>query len=1524
MLRDVRALVGRLVLGFLVLACVLGGAREGRAQNAKPGAAGPTKAVPPELAPWVPWVLEGREAAMCPSLPHTATMCAWPARLELSLDEKGGKFVQTWHLEATQWVPLPGDAKRWPLDVKDGATGATVVNREGPRVRLERGDHVLTGSFAWDAMPESLRVPKETGLVSLVLRGKPVASPNRDESGTVWLQKAAKNEEGDALELVVHRKVVDEIPLLLVTRIEVHASGKNREELLGRALPDGFVPVSLESPLPARLEPDGHVRVQLRPGVFTLELTARSEGPVQKLARPAPGGPWREGDEVWVFDARNDFRVVTVEGVPSIDPSQTTLPDAWKRLPAYPMKLTDTFSLVEKRRGDADPPPNQLALVRKLWLDFDGRGFTVHDQVNGTLSRDSRLTMASPTLLGRVAIDGKDQFITKLDGKEAKENAGAAGVEIRQGELRVTADSRIPTSPTDVPAVSWAHDFHQVRATLALPPGFRLLHASGVDDVPDTWVRHWSLLELFLALVLTVAIGRLYGPRWSAVALVFFALAFPETGAPKWCWVPALVLEAVLRVIPKGSWNTRVGWVRTAAVLVIAIVAVPFLVQHVREGVYPALASPSIGEDESMASFDNKEGGTGTRAKGEEGSMGNPNVAMPAAPPVQVAASAQNAPVAPNAQNTVDEPAQDVSKLEPEKDKNFRDAEQKKPSPMPGKKWGSSSAGYRSDMQSNAAEYDPTAIVQTGPGLPRWNWTLVELHFSGPVTAAQRMHLYLSSPSENLVLALLRAALLVVLLLRLFPFTQRYFPGGWGKGSSDDEPTSAAKKSGGASVATTAIALLAFVLALFAGDAKTARAEPPSQAMLDELQKRMLTRAECEPSCTESGRMLLEVRGDVLRARIEVDAAASAAFALPGSIGQFTPRDVLVDGQPAKALVRGDDGRLFTLLAPGKHQVVLEGPMPERESMQLALPTKPHHVQAIAEGWTVEGVHEDGLADDNLQLTRKRTEGAGKGTTLQPGSLPPFVRVERTLRMGLNWQVDTRVVRLSPVGSAVVLEVPLLPGENVTTADVRVSGGKALVNMSPQLGEVSWHSVLEQRTPIELVAPKATTWTEVWRTDVGPVWHATYGGIPFVHTQPVAGVRFPEWRPWPGERATIDLVRPGGIPGQTLTLDESRLEISPGIRATDSKLTLSLRGSRGAQHTVTLPEGAVLESLLVNGATQPIRQDGRKVTFQVVPGSQSVVLGYREERGTAFFFRASEVDVGLDTVNSNVTFMVPGGRWLLFTGGPRLGPAVLFWSLLAVLLVVAVVLGRNKKTPLVTWHWLLLAVGLSQVHIVLAAFFVGWLVALGYREKNDGTDMAPGLFNLRQIALVGLTLMAVGVLFASIYKGLLGDPEMQVRGNMSSLSELRWFQDRGETTLPTPWMISAPLLVYRALMLAWALWTALAVVRWLRWGFQAFTTGGAWKKSPPRPATPPRGAYGQAFAGPMPQGAPVPQGAYPQPQQGQYPQEPGTAPQAQAPVAENPAMPQSREGTAQGPSAAQESPPAKTDADGEDEGEDDL
>src|SRR5207244_3281418 len=89
-----------------------------------------------------------------------------------------------------------------------------------------------------------------------------------------------------------------------------------------------------------------------------------------------------------------------------------------------------------------------------------------------------------------------------------------------------------------------------------------------------------------------------------------------------------------------------------------------------------------------------------------------------------------------------------------------------------------------------------------------------------------------------------------------------------------------------------------------------------------------------------------------------------------------------------------------------------------------------------------------------------------------------------THQVGLEGPLpDTRVVRVTPLGSAAVLEVPLIPDESVATPDVRVQGSKALVSMGPQVSEVSWHSILDQTTSLVLRAPEAVAWTEIWRLD---------------------------------------------------------------------------------------------------------------------------------------------------------------------------------------------------------------------------------------------------------------------------------------------------------------------------------------------------------------------------------------------------------------------------------------------------------
>jgi hypothetical protein len=171
---------------------------------------------------------------------------------------------------------------------------------------------------------------------------------------------------------------------------------------------------------------------------------------------------------------------------------------------------------------------------------------------------------------------------------------------------------------------------------------------------------------------------------------------------------------------------------------------------------------------------------------------------------------------------------------------------------------------------------------------------------------------------------------------------------------------------------------------------------------------------------------------------------------------------------------------------------------------------------------------------------------------------------------------------------------------------------------------------------------------------------------------------------------------------------------------------------------------------------------------------------------------------------------------------------VLFWPLLVVFALLALGLGKIDLTPLRFRHWLLLGLGLTQVPIPAAALVVAWLLVLGWRRES-GTQVPGRWFDLLQVGVAGLTVLALAVLFYSIQRGLLGLPEMQIAGNGSSSQLLRWYQDRVGNALPQPWVLSVPLLVYRLAMLAWALWLAQAIVRWLRWGWSCFSADELWR-----------------------------------------------------------------------------------------------
>ena len=1377
--------------------------------------------VPEALKPWVSWVLHDARGAACPYV-HASTdqkRCTWPSRLELALSDTRGDFVQEWLVLERSWVPLPGDDERWPQEVTVADVLAVVQVRDGkPGIELEPGLYRVQGSFLWDSLPEKLCVPAETGLLSLKIRGEGVGFPQRDNAGVLWLQKReAEGGEENLLDVTVHRKIVDSIPLVVTTQVEIQASGKNREVLLGKALLDGFVPMAVRSDLPARIEADGRLRVQIRPGRWTISIDARGPGSLPELKLNASEGPWAP-EEIWTFAAAPELRRVEIAGVSAVDPQQTLLPEEWKRLPAYRVRPGETMTLGEMHRGEVDRGPDQLALTRSWWLDFDGRGFTVRDRLSGDAFGTRRLEVRTPAQLGFASASGSPQFITALT------EGGQPGVELRSTKLALSADMRVPAGGLEMAlsAVDWDQDFASVRGQLNLPPGWRLLHTMGVDEVDDTWLQRWTLLDIFLVLVISIAIARLYGWAWGTLALVTLTLSFPEWMAPRMVWIFVLVGEALTRALPDGRLRELARVYRLAALVTLTGIVIAFTVQQVRGGLYPALAVRSD-DDGFGLSLGKRSAPTAAMAeveapqmeqryKGEEGEMNRPDDVY----------GGQGGEAA----NDMVQLDGAYARAEPEPE--FA-AKEKAGAYGISSKSGEWSRQQQQRKRQKLREYDANTVVQTGSGVPDWQWRSVALAWNGPVARDQQLRLWLLPPHLNLALAFIRVLFLVTLVLAVF--------GAFGRRR--------AREPGGMKVG----AVLALFLAFGAGALAptTARADTPGAELLGELRTRLTEAPECLPGCVTSPRMRIEASEKGLRIVQELHVAAPVGVPLPGSAEQWLPTSVIVDAAPTSSgLARAADGTLMLQLTPGRHEVVLEGPLPVRETVQIALPLKPHRIEAQAKGWTVDGLHEDGLADDNLQLTRQSPQDAtAAATELEVGTLPPFVRLERALTLGLSWELTTRVVRLTPNGSAVVLAVPLLPGESVTTAEQRVEGGKVLVNMAPDQGDLAWSSVLPISEQVTFVASAGEPWTEMWQVEVGPVWHVEYAGAPTVR-QGEGGLR--EWRPWPGEQVALTVTRPQGVPGQTLTIDSARLSLEPGLRAVDAKLELGLRSSRGGHHVLTIPPDALLQQVTINGTRQTIGQEGQVVRVPVEPGSQRIELSWRETHELGRRYAAPAVDLGAPAVNVTVQMQFPQSRWILLVGGPRLGPAVLFWSFVIMLLIGAAVLSRLSWSPLRGHQWFLLGLGLSPIEVPMAMIVLGWFLALAWRRDHAGASA--WWFDLRQLLLVSWTLIACICLVEAIHKGLLGQPDMQIEGNGSYGSSLSWYQDRvdasplGAGIVPQPWVLSVSMWWYRGLMLAWALWLAWSLVRWLPWAWKSFGAGGLWQPlTPTLPPLRPRSSY---------------------------------------------------------------------------------
>jgi hypothetical protein len=1313
---------------------------------------GQEKSLPEILQSWKDWALWDVAHLQCPTPFNSSQerLCIWPSEVKLDAKNNGGDWEVQVQVFDQSWIPLPGDKDAWPEDVKVNDQSIPVIEKDGvPAVQLLAGRHRLSGKFVWTELPERIAIPKSFGIVNLNIEGESVSIPNWDENGFVWLKRTQSTDVvEDQLTIQIYRVIEDGLPMWLRTEVDLTISGKSREEEIGNILPEGWQISFVSSPIPVALDENGQMKAQVRSGTWQISIDAFRNRDLEEL-RFADGVKPATDQELVGVRLRPELRTAELQGALSIDVQMTTFPASWRDLPVYEWKTDSPLKWVEKTRGMGLQQPTKLTVRRQLWLDENGTGVTYQDQIQGQPKEIARLDVAEGHELGVVRIDGTRQLITE------NPKSGAHGVELRTSNPNIEAIGRTNRSKT-MNATGWQTEADSLGLSLTLPPGWRVYALFGADRVEGDWLTAWTLLDLFLLLIFSVAIFRLWGWWAGLVAFVAFGLSYHEPGSPRYTWLFLLIPLAILHVVRQGRILPWLHAWRFLAIAVLLLNLVPFIATQVQNALYPQLERVGVPYGGSREIFD------------------------------WLKATY-------NASATVAEYALEERSIHAGSSMTFES------------KVSAGKAAVQRQSQMANMQFDAGTSIQTGMAKPEWYGNQVRCYWDGPVSRDQTIQPILISCNLHRIFTIVRLVLiglLVAILLRGKSPTWIWF-----RGSS----------------AKAVAASLAVLLGMYPAQGWS---QIPSDKMLQTLRERLLVPSEAYPRAAEIPSMSLNLDEEKIVVDAEVHAAIDVAIPVPGKLPAWSPLSVKIDNESA-IVVRREDGFLWTLIPKGIHQLKVDGVIDAGAEWELAFELPPRRLNVTVSAWNVTGLRPNGRPETQLFFVRKDQQVEGAAAYDQK-NFRSMVVIDRQFEVGLIWKVHNAVKRLSAPGKAISLQVPLLKNERVLTSNITNNKGSIEVNLAADESEFRWESEMQVQDELALEASTSNQAVERWSLVSSPVWNVSVADLQPIYEAGQSDL-MPVWHPWPGEKATLSFRKPTAVPGKLLTVQRAKHNMSLGNRQRTSHLELQVESSLGGEFPLELPEAAVVTSMSTDSRPLPVRLDNKKYVFPLQPGPQNIEINWNIDEPLHSKVEFPAVKLPTDASNISTTLNVPESRWILWVQGPTRGPAVRFWVILVTALLLAIALACHPLSPLKHYEWGLLAIGLTQVHVIAGLIVIAWFFILCWRGRTLPASINYVAFNLLQMFLVFLTFVVLAIFIFVVGAGLLGSPEMFILGNGSYRNHLNWFEPDSGAALSQPRVISISVWYYRLLMLVWALWLANALIRWLKFGWRSFTFEGSWR-----------------------------------------------------------------------------------------------
>ena len=915
------------------------------------------------------------------------------------------------------------------------------------------------------------------------------------------------------------------------------------------------------------------------------------------------------------------------------------------------------------------------------------------------------------------------------------------GFSLKNPNTHIVTNSKYTKSITNLPVNGWNETFKKAQIILNLPPGWKIFTSFGSDLKNDmTWTGKWDIMDIFLILIFCVSIFKLFGFKFSILSGLFLSLLWQESLAPTYVWFFLLVLVVSIRLFENQKINKILKIVFYSIFVFTFFKVVIFTIYEIK---------------------------TALNFQFEKSSQ----ITSPIVENLRLKKA------------TVEEATFSSSVL-------------------------STTSRMKKKMKKQELlfenQIDPNDVVQTGEGVPNWNWKKYNFYWQSEVSKNDKLKLVVMSPNTNRIFNILR---IIGMLFLLFMFLK-------------DSKLIKFKKINFFNKSL----LLFFISLIFFMIPENINAQSiPSPKLLEEFKVRLLKPETCLPQCASIQNVDLRIDKKKLIVDLWISAGANLALPILGNKNDWLPQVVSINKDIKSNLKLDNNGHLWVGVKKGFHHIKLIGNVKNESRILLSSILPLRNVNFIetntASTWKINSHNIDYIELVNLEnsiITNKKVIN----------EISPIILVERTFNFGIRWYIRTKIQLLNKIHKPFTLKYKILKNESILNKEIIEEDKIVTLNFNNSKNEYSWRSLLPIENKIEIISSEKKEVTEQWKIDTSDIWNLKYNGFEPEQYES-NGKLMLLFKPWIKQKITLNLTKNISLKGQSNTIESSFLKIKQSKKYRDNTLKININSSLASIYDIYLPGIDKLESVTIDQKNYPLKIINDKISIPLKIKLQEVVLKWKEKINVNFNYNFPDINLSKQSVNGKISLKLPEDRWILYLNGPTLGPVVLFWGLLACAIIFAFILGRIKNIPIKTFDWILLSLGMCTLSIYFILLILAWIFVLKYKEQNN-IVIHDKKRNVLQILIIILTLIVLIIIFNTVSFGLLNHPNMLISGNNSYNHTFNWYSDRIDEVIVHPTVVSISIWYYKFIMLFWSLWISFSLIKWLVWAKKIFMIGGIW------------------------------------------------------------------------------------------------